>query len=277
MILAEEVKDLRTRGFSYAGLYLENPELVDGLSLDDILALQKNIRDEVPKITVQAANRFRELLSEDKPVSLEDAYLMASVHEKNRTRPYPGKACGFFHATYFFTPFPEKREAGEIYARPAGLIQHLASQPETEETLVFAEMIMKRLVTFYNTELQRMHNYDTILRGQLTDEEKAKLAIEAQLDLRGYNGEFLRSGKQLASYPSHDFDHDMQHSAHSWIRPLYGTHLEEPSKIVGLARIYKDTPFAKRLSQLFREIVKENPLEYFDPPYMRTVLEQSLE
>jgi len=161
--------------------------------------------------------------------------------------------------------------------RPAELIKYFATQPETEENVVFAEQVMRRLVTFYNTELQRMHNYNSkILRGQLSDEEKEKLATKAQLDLRGYNGEFLRNGKQLEPYPSNNFHHDMQHVAHAWIRPLYGTHLEDTADIVGLARIYKDTDFAKRLSQLFRNIVKENPLEYFDPPFMKNVLEQPL-
>lgn len=278
MTLLKTIADLRTRGFSYAALYFENPELVDGLRLDDILALQKDIPAEVPKVTVQAANHIRELLPEDKPLSLEDAYLIASIHAKNiRGRADAGKACSFFHATYFYTPFPQERDAGEFYVLPARLIQHLATQPETKETLTFAERAMRRLVIFYNTELQRMHNYNTtILRGQLSDEEKAKLATEAQLDLRGYSGEFLRGGKQLESYPSNNFHHDMQHVAHAWIRPLYGTHLEDPADIVSLARIYKDTDFAKRLSQLFRDIVKENPLAYFDPPFMKNVLEQPL-
>ena len=277
MALVETLADLRTRGFSYAALYFENPELVEGLRLDDILALQKDIQAKVPKVTVQAANHVRELLPKDGPLSLEDAYLIASIHGKNRGRADADKACGFFHATYFFTPFPQEREAGEFYASPARLIQHLATQQETEENVAFAERVMGRLLTFYNTELQRMHNYNTkILRGQLSDEEKAKLATEAQLDLRGYNGEFLRDGKQLEPYPSNNFHHDMQHVAHAWIRPLYGTHLEDPVDIVGLARIYGDTDFAKKLSQLFRDIVKENPLKYFDPPFMKNVLEQPL-
>lgn len=310
MVVEDTVKQFQERGFSYAGLYLDNPELVEGLRLNDILALQfvayhgnppqdtfafvdrKIHPKEVPSITVKAANRIRELLPEDKPVSLEDAYLITTVNEKNKERtergenlhPWankkyadPGTACGFFHATYFFTPFPHERESGEFYSLPARLIQHLATQPETEENVAFAEQIMRRLVTFYNTELQRMHNYNTkILRGQLSDEEKAELAKKAQLDLREYSGEFLRDGVQPKSYPSNNFHHDMQHSAHAWIRPLYGTHLEGPDKIVHLARIREDTDFARKLSQMFRDIVKENPLEYFDPPFMKNVLEQSL-
>ena len=166
----------------------------------------------------------------------------------------------------------------KCFALPTRLIQHLATQPETEENVAFAEQIMRRLVTFYNTELQRMHNYNTkILRGQLSDEEKAELATKVQLDLRGYNSEFLRSGKQLQPYPSDNFHDDMQHAGHAWIRPLYGTHLEDPADIVGLARIYKDTNFAKKLSQLFRDVVTENPLEYFDPTYTRTILKQPIE
>lgn len=283
MALVETVEDFRIRGFSYAGLYLEDPELIDGLRLSKILSFQKDIRNEVPKVTVQAANRVRELLPEDKQLSLEDAYLMASIHEKDRGRADPGTACGFFHATYFYTPFPQEREAREIYAPPTRLIQHLATQPETEEILAFAKRTMRRLVTFYNTELQRMNTYYTKVCGRgyhqenLSEEEKERLAEQIKLDLRGYNGEFLRSGKPLASYPSNDFHHDMEHVGHAWIRPLYGTHLEEPSQIIGLARIRGDTVFAKKLSRLFREIVTENPLEYFDLPYMKTVLEQSLE
>ena len=314
MNINEEVAEFKLRRFPYAALYLENPEVIDGFRLNDILALNylndrlnwdtftfmgKEIEyKDVPLITVKSANRVRELLPEDKPVSLEDAYLITAI-AKDKTRitrvenplklglvnekyVNPGIACGFFHATYFFTPFLQERKVGEFYATPTRLIQHIAKQEETDENLRFAERIMGRLVKFYNTELRRVHEYyehimEKVGRKQMNEEEKIALGRKIGIDLKGYNGEFLRDDVKPEPYPSKNFHYAIQYAGNEWMRPLYGTHLEEtPEEILGLARIC-NTSFAKILAQRFREIVKEDPLEYFDPPYTKKFLEEKLE
>ncbi len=321
MTLVDAVDDLRTRGFSYAALYLQDPEIAEGLRLNDILALRRFFiadfykehsgdktfpfagreidAQKVPSIIVQAANFVRRLLPKDKPLSLEDGYLITAIHYKNREKTTirrekpplgnfqnvynekyfdPGTASGFFHSVYFFTPFPEDLPPEKFYEFPTRLVRYIATQEETEENTAFAEQVMRRLVTFCNTELKRIQYYYTqTSRGQLSEEEKAKLAERIKLDLRGYNGEFLRDGKQPQPYPSEDFHHDMEYVGDKWTRSQCVGDLERSYSVVDLARIEEDTDFAKKLSQLFRDIVKENPLEYFDPPYTKNDLEQLLE
>lgn len=319
--LQVEVKKLKENGFEKASIYLENPELVDQLRLNDILALNEillrgGIRDKflfnggeidpnaISSLTVQATNKLRELLPDpEKPLTLEDAFLIVATHTQRQTpneritspnprmasvnKQYldPGMACGFFHTAYFFSPFPEHRKPGDIYASPVAFIEKvLSTEQETPENVNFAERIMKRLMQFYNTELRRQHYYYNVLfpRGRaiaenLDGDEKAKIAESVKIDLKGYNGQLLKKGDGKArDFPSQGFRYDIEQALHAFVRPLYGTHTEGPEQVMSLARM-KNTPLAKILAEKFREIARENPPQYFDPPYTQDWLTQPLD
>ena len=320
--LQAEVEKLKENGFDKAAIYLENPELVDTLRLNDILALNELLLrggvtekmlfngkkidpNSIPSLTARAINKLRELIPKTaKPLTLEDAFLIVTTYEQHQApnerisspnvrtvsvnKKYldPGMACGLFHATYFYAPFPEDRKPGDIYAPPVAFIKKvLSAEQETEENFAFADNIMNRLVQYYNTELRRQHYYYNVLfpRGgtqtheDLNEDEKAKIASEVGIDLKGYNGTLSkRKDDNPRNFPAPEFKYDMEYALHAFIRPLYGTHMENPEDIIGLARM-KATPFSKKLSERFREIARENPPQYFDPPYTKDWLTEPLD
>ena len=198
MTIVTEVDALRSRGFQYAALFLEDPVLVDGFTLKDIVALHEYAwghekpgkrfqfmgrtieKDKVTSITVQAANRVRELISEDKPLSLEDAYFILTIKDKEKEkitrvenskfRPVfnekfgqGGHSCGFFHAVYFYTPFPNSRSASDFYSLPTLLINNIAAQP-FEKAITGRCLRTKRLFVAGRRLPQRHHH---LRRGNL--------------------------------------------------------------------------------------------------------------
>ena len=320
--LQAEVEKLKENGFDKAAIYLENPELVDTLRLNDILALNELVLrgglaekfvfngkeiapDSIPSLTAQAINKLRELIPNTaKPLTLEDAFLIVATYEQHQApnerisspnarsasvnKKYldPGIACGLFHATYFYGSFPETRKPSDIYAPPVAFIEKvLSAEQETEENLAFADNIMNRLVQYYNTELRRQYYYYNVLfpRGgtqtheDLSEEEKVKIASEVGINLKAYNGTLNKRGNDNPrNFPTQEFRYDMEYALHAFTRPLHGTHMENPEDIIGLARM-KSSTFAKKLSERFREIARENPPQYFDPPYTKDWLTEPLD
>ncbi len=286
-----EIEKLKMEGFHRAALYLENPELVDGLTLNDILVLNDHLKrgrhdreksingrlikpEQIPSITVATINRIREVLpNPDQSLSLEDAFLIEDIYRRScfsgqERLVYASIACGLFHAAYFFSPFPADREPYFVYATPAALIREvLSKEQENPENFAWAETIMKKIINYINTEFAREYIYYSILYPRsdawyqtknLNKQEKQRLAKFAGINLKGYSGAIHASGGRQGRYPGRAFCSSLEQALDPFIRPIMGSHMEGLKDFHLLARM-KQTPYAEKLAETFRALARDNP------------------